>query len=47
MAVGWPNWRVFGYLGQISYGMFLYHMMVNRLVIDLFGCHSLWIRLPP
>ena len=30
------------YLGKISYGMFLYHMLANRLVIVLFGTHSLW-----
>jgi len=43
---GWLNWRLIRYLGQVSYGMFLYHMMVNRLVIDLFGRHSLWIHVP-
>jgi peptidoglycan/LPS O-acetylase OafA/YrhL len=43
---GWLNWRVVRYMGQISYGMFLYHMMVNRLVLDLFGQHSLWIHVP-
>ncbi len=43
---GWLNWRVIRYLGQISYGMFLYHMMANRLVIDLFGHHSLWVQVP-
>jgi peptidoglycan/LPS O-acetylase OafA/YrhL len=40
------NWRVIRYLGQISYGMFLYHMLANRMVIDLFGRHSLWILVP-
>jgi peptidoglycan/LPS O-acetylase OafA/YrhL len=43
---GWLNWRVIRYLGQVSYGMFLYHMLVNRLVIDVFGRHSLWIHVP-
>lgn len=43
---GWLNWRVVRYIGQVSYGMFLYHMMVNRLVIDLFGHHSLWVQVP-
>lgn len=43
---GWLNWRVVRYVGQVSYGMFLYHMMVNRLVIDLFGHHSLWVHVP-
>ena len=43
---GWLNWRVIRYLGQISYGMFLYHMLANRLAIDLFGRHSLWFRVP-
>ena len=43
---GWLNWKVIVYLGKISYGMFLYHMLANRLVIVLFGMHSLWFRLP-
>ena len=43
---GWLNWRVLRYLGQISYGMFLYHMLANRLVIDVFGHHSLWLHVP-
>ncbi len=43
---GWLNWRLVRYLGQVSYGMFLYHMMANRLVLNLFGHHSLWIHLP-
>ena len=43
---GWLNWKVVRYVGQVSYGMFLYHMMVNRLVIDLFGHHSLWFQVP-
>jgi peptidoglycan/LPS O-acetylase OafA/YrhL len=43
---GWLNWKVIVYLGKISYGMFLYHMFANRLVIVLFGMHSLWFRLP-
>jgi peptidoglycan/LPS O-acetylase OafA/YrhL len=43
---GWLNWKVIAYLGKISYGMFLYHMLANRLVIVLFGMHSLWFRLP-
>lgn len=43
---GWLNWSAIRYLGQISYGMFLYHMLANRLVIDIFGKHSLWFRLP-
>jgi peptidoglycan/LPS O-acetylase OafA/YrhL len=43
---GWLNWRVIRYLGQISYGMFLYHMLANRLLIDLFGRHSLWFHVP-
>jgi peptidoglycan/LPS O-acetylase OafA/YrhL len=43
---GWLNWRLVRYVGQVSYGMFLYHMMVNRLVIDLFGHHSLWVHVP-
>jgi len=43
---GWLNWKVTVYLGKISYGMFLYHMLANRLVIVLFGTHSLWFRLP-
>jgi peptidoglycan/LPS O-acetylase OafA/YrhL len=43
---GWLNWKVTVYLGKISYGMFLYHMLANRLVIVLFGMHSLWFRLP-
>jgi peptidoglycan/LPS O-acetylase OafA/YrhL len=42
---GWLNWKVTVYLGKISYGMFLYHMLANRLVIVLFGMHSLWFRL--
>ena len=43
---GWLNWRVVRYLGQVSYGMFLYHMMANRLVLNLVGRHSLWIHVP-
>jgi peptidoglycan/LPS O-acetylase OafA/YrhL len=43
---GWLNWKMIVYLGKISYGMFLYHMLANRLVIVLFGMHSLWFRLP-
>lgn len=43
---GWLNWKVTAYLGKISYGMFLYHMLANHLVIVLFGKHSLWFRLP-
>lgn len=43
---GWLNWKATVYLGKISYGMFLYHMLANRLVIVLFGTHSLWLRLP-
>jgi peptidoglycan/LPS O-acetylase OafA/YrhL len=43
---GWLNWKVIVYLGKISYGMFLYHMLANRLVIVLFGMPSLWFRLP-
>jgi peptidoglycan/LPS O-acetylase OafA/YrhL len=43
---GWLNWKVTVYLGKISYGMFLYHMLANRMVIVLFGTHSLWFRLP-
>jgi peptidoglycan/LPS O-acetylase OafA/YrhL len=43
---GWLNWKVTVYLGKISYGMFLYHMLANHLVIVLFGMHSLWFRLP-
>jgi peptidoglycan/LPS O-acetylase OafA/YrhL len=43
---GWLNWKVTVYLGKISYGMFLFHMLANRLVIVLFGTHSLWVRLP-
>ena len=43
---GWLNWNVTAYLGKISYGMFLYHMLANRLVIDLLGRHSLWFHLP-
>jgi len=43
---GWLNWRLTRYLGQVSYGMFLYHMLANRLAIDLFGRHSLWFRVP-
>ena len=43
---GWLNWRVVRYLGQVSYGMFLYHMMANRLVLNVFGRHSLWIHVP-
>ena len=43
---GWLNWRVIRYLGQISYAMFLYHMLANKLVIYLFGHHSLWVHLP-
>ena len=46
MLWGWLNWKVTAYLGKISYGMFLYHMLANRLVIVLFGTHSLWLRLP-
>jgi len=43
---GWLNWKLMVYLGKISYGMFLYHMLANRLVIVLFGMHSLWFRVP-
>lgn len=43
---GWLNWRVIRYLGQISYAMFLYHMLADKLVIYLFGHHSLWFHLP-
>jgi peptidoglycan/LPS O-acetylase OafA/YrhL len=43
---GWLNWKVTAYLGKISYGMFLYHMLANRLVIVLFGRHILWFHLP-
>ncbi len=43
---GWLNWRVIRYLGQVSYGMFLYHMMANRLILGLFGRQSLWIHVP-
>ncbi len=43
---GWLNWRVTRYLGQISYGMFLYHLMAAHLVVNLIGSHSLWIHLP-
>jgi SAM-dependent methyltransferase len=43
---GWLNWSLIRYLGQVSYGMFLYHVLANRLVIDLFGRHSLWIHVP-
>ena len=43
---GWLNWRVTRYLGQISYGMFLYHLLAARLVTDLIGSHSLWIHVP-
>ena len=42
----WLNWRVFRFLGQISYAMFLYHMLANKLVISLFGQRSLWVRVP-
>ena len=43
---GWLNWKVTAYLGKISYGMFLYHMLANHLVIVLFGTRSLWFRVP-
>lgn len=42
----WLNWRVVRYLGQVSYGMFLFHMMANRLILTLFGPHSLWVHVP-
>jgi peptidoglycan/LPS O-acetylase OafA/YrhL len=41
---GWLNWRVTRYLGQISYAMFLYHMLANKLVFYLLGHPPLWIR---
>jgi peptidoglycan/LPS O-acetylase OafA/YrhL len=43
---GWLNWKGTVYLGKISYGMFLYHMLANRLVIVLLGMHSVSFRLP-
>lgn len=43
---GWLNWKGTVYLGKISYGMFLYHMLANRLVIMLLGMQSPWFRLP-
>jgi peptidoglycan/LPS O-acetylase OafA/YrhL len=43
---GWLNWRVTRYLGQISYAMFLYHMLANKLVFHVLGDPSLWIRVP-
>lgn len=44
---GWLNWRPISYLGQISYGMFLYHMLSYKLVMEVFGSDPpLWIRIP-
>lgn len=43
---GWLNWSVTRYLGKISYGMFLFHMLAARLVYALFGKHSLWFQIP-
>jgi len=43
---GWLNWRLTRYFGQISYAMFLYHMLANKLVFYLLGHPSLWIRVP-
>ncbi len=43
---GWLNWRAIRYLGQISYAMFLYHMLATRLVVYVFGERALWFRVP-
>jgi peptidoglycan/LPS O-acetylase OafA/YrhL len=41
---GWLNWRVVRYLGQISYGMFLYHIFAYRMFVSIFGDSGVWIR---
>jgi len=43
---GWLNWRLTRYLGQISYAMFLYHMLAARIVIAFLGTRSLWVKVP-
>lgn len=44
---GWLNWRAVRYLGRISYGMFLYHMLAYRFVIEVLHRNPpLWIRVP-
>jgi peptidoglycan/LPS O-acetylase OafA/YrhL len=43
---GWLNWRPIRYLGQISYAVFLYHMLAHRFVTHFLGQGSLWIHIP-
>lgn len=43
---GWLNWRVTRYVGQISYAIFLYHLIAIRVVMPFLGTCSLWIKVP-
>lgn len=40
---GWLNWPITRYVGQVSYGMFLYHMLAYRIVTSVLGRHFLWM----
>ena len=43
---GWLNWRLTRVLGQISYAMFLYHLLAVRIVASFLGDRSLWVKVP-
>jgi peptidoglycan/LPS O-acetylase OafA/YrhL len=43
---GWLNWGPVRYLGQISYGMFLYHIFAYRTFVSLLGDSVVWMRVP-
>lgn len=43
---GWLNWPITRYVGQVSYGMFLYHMIAYRIVAGFLGNFSLLWRVP-
>lgn len=43
---GWLNWSVIRFIGQVSYGTFLYQMFANRLFVGIFGQRSLWLHVP-
>ena len=42
----WLNWKPTRHLGRISYAMFLYHLLVARILISFLGQHSLWVMVP-
>lgn len=43
---GWLNWRPTRFLGQISYAMFLYHLLAIRIVTGFLASRSLWVKAP-